>query len=299
MATISINGCDLYYEDSGGHDKPVLMLSHGLLWSTALFQHQVEALSDRYRVICYDHRGQGRSAVPKGRSVTIEACYRDAVALIEALDVGPCHFGGLSMGGFVAMRLAARRPDLLRSCILMETSADPEPPENVGPYRRLNFVARWFGLRLVTSKVMPIMFGQTFMTDPERAQERDLWRGRMTSNRTSIYKAVNGVIERAGVFHELRRITTPTLIIVGDEDVATTPDKSVRLHGAIEGSELVTIQGAGHSSSAEQPEAVNAAIRDFLGRVDARRREGDERSEAVDDGAPRAGTAGTSPDPQG
>jgi len=269
MATISINGCDLYYEDSGGHDKPVLMLSHGLLWSTALFQHQVEALSDRYRVICYDHRGQGRSSVPKGRSVTIEACYRDAVALIEALGVGPCHFGGLSMGGFVAIRLAARRPDLLRSCILMETSADPEPPENVGAYRRLNFIARWVGLRLVATKVMSIMFGETFLTDPERAQERALWRGRMISNRSTIYKAVNGVIERAGVFHELRRIKTPTLIIVGDEDVATTPEKSARLHGEIDGSELVTVKGAGHSSSMEQPAAVNAAIRDFLERVDA------------------------------
>ncbi len=297
MAILSINGCDLYYEDSGGHDKPVLVLSHGLLWSTALFQHQVEALSDRYRVICYDHRGQGRSSVPKGRSITIEACYRDAVALIETLGVGPCHFGGLSMGGFVAMRLAARRPDLLRSCVLMETSADPEPPENIGPYRRLNFIARWFGLRLVTAKVMPIMFGQTFMTDPERAQERALWRGRMGSNRRTIYKAVNGVIERAGVHHELRRITTPTLIIVGDEDVATTPEKSHRLNAAIEGSELVIIPGAGHSSSAEQPAAVNAALLDFLGRVDAERQDA-ERRDAERQDAQSTSTAKASPDPQ-
>jgi pimeloyl-ACP methyl ester carboxylesterase len=284
MATISINGCDLYYEDSGGHDKPVLMLSHGLLWSTALFQHQVEDLSDRYRVICYDHRGQGRSAVPKGRSITIEACYRDAVALIEALNVGPCHFGGLSMGGFVAMRLAARRPDLLRSCVLIETSADPEPAENVDSYRRLNLVARWIGLRLVAAKVMPIMFGRTFMTDPERAPERTLWRGRMVANRRTIYKAVNGVIERAGVYHELRQITTPTLIIVGDEDVATKPDRSERMHAAIQGSKLVVIPGAGHSSSAEEPVAVNAALREFLGSVDAA---GDPaRSAEADAGTP-------------
>ncbi|MCA9662269.1 MAG: alpha/beta fold hydrolase [Myxococcales bacterium] len=274
MAKISINGCELYYEDSGGHDKPVVVLSHGLLWSSAMFQAQVEALSDRYRVICYDHRGQGRSAVPRGRVVTIEACYRDAVALIEALNLGPCHFGGLSMGGFVAMRIAARRPDLLRSCVLMETSADPEPLENVGPYRRLNLVARWIGLRLVADKVMPIMFGRSFMTDPQRGAERELWRGRLMANRRSIYKAVNGVIERAGVYHELRRIELPTLIIVGDEDTATTPEKSRRLHEAISGSKLVLIEGAGHTSSVEQPVSVSFALRQFLDEVeDARERE--------------------------
>ncbi|MEZ4380963.1 MAG: alpha/beta fold hydrolase [Nannocystaceae bacterium] len=273
MAKISIHGCELYYEDSGGHDKPVVVLSHGLLWSSAMFQAQVEALSDRYRVITYDHRGQGRSAVPSGRVVSIEACYRDAVALIEALNLGPCHFGGLSMGGFVAMRIAARRPELLRSCVLMETSADPEPLDNVGPYRRLNFVARLFGLRLVADKVMPIMFGRTFMTDPARAAERALWRERLKSNRRSIYKAVNGVIERAGVYHELRRVDLPTLIVVGDEDTATTPEKSRRLHEAIRGSQLVIIDGAGHTSSVEQPTSVSFALRTFLDDVeDARAR---------------------------
>ncbi len=264
MAILSINGCDLYYEDSGGHDKPVLVLSHGLLWSTALFQHQVEALSEHYRVICYDHRGQGRSSVPKGRSVTIEACYRDAVALIEALDVGPCHFGGLSMGGFVAMRLAARRPDLLRSCVLMETSADPEPSENVGSYRRLNFIARWFGLRLVTAKVMPIMFGQTFMTDPERTQERALWRGRMGSNRRTIYKAVNGVVRRKACADELAAIRCPTLVLRGTEDAAIARDRALGLVEGIDGASWVEVEGAGHTSTLEQPEAVTSALRDHL-----------------------------------
>lgn len=263
MPSIQLDGCDIYYEDTGGDGREAVVLSHGLLWSTELFEAQVAALRGRYRVICYDHRGQGRSGVPRGRSVSIEACYRDAVALIEALGAAPCHFGGLSMGGFVGLRLAARRPDLLRSLILMETSADPEV--HAAAYRRLNFVARWFGLRLVADRVMPIMFGATFMRDPARAGERARWRARLTGNRRSIYKAVNGVIERAGVAHELRDITVPTLILVGDEDVATTPEKAARIHAGIAGSRLVTIPGAGHSSSVEEPEAVNAAILEFLG----------------------------------
>lgn len=189
----------------------------------------------------------------------------DAAALIEALGAGPCHFAGLSMGGFVAMRLALRRPELLRSIILMETSADPEPSENIAKYRRMNFVARWIGLRPVVGKVMPIMFGQTFMNDPARAAERALWRQRiLANNRTTITRAVDGVITRQGVHDDLEQISLPTMVLVGEEDVATVPAKAERLHQAIEGSRLVIIPGAGHSSSIEQPALVARAIEDFL-----------------------------------
>ncbi len=263
LTHVVVNGTRLWVEDTGG-DKPVLLFSHGLLWSTRMFDAQVAAFRDRFRCIAWDHRGQGQSDVPRVRCITIEDCYRDAVALIEQLDVSPVHFVGLSMGGFVAMRLAARRPDLLRSCILLETSADPEPVDNVPRYRMLNRVARWLGLGVVAERVMPIMFGRTFLTDPARTAERSEWKARLSANRRDIWRAVNGVIEREGVYDALTSITVPTLIVVGDEDVATAPAKAERIHAAIRESTLVRIPGAGHSSSVEQPERVNAAMDAFL-----------------------------------
>lgn len=263
MSYLVINGVRLWVEDTGG-EKPAMLFSHGLLWSTRMFDAQVAAFRDRYRCIAWDHRGQGQSEVPHVRSISIDKCYRDAVSIIEHFGVAPVHFVGLSMGGFVAMRVAARRPDLLRSCMLLETSADPEPQENVPRYRMLNRVARWIGLRFVAAQVMPIMFGQTFLTDPARVTERKLWKERLSSNRRDIWRAVNGVIERDGVFESLVGITTPTLIVVGDEDVATVSAKSERMQSAIRGSTLVRIAGAGHSSSIEQPALVNAAMEDFL-----------------------------------
>jgi pimeloyl-ACP methyl ester carboxylesterase len=209
--------------------------------------------------------------VPNVRSISIEDCYADAVALIERLGVAPVHIVGLSMGGFVAMRLAARRPDLVRSCVLLETSAETEPSENVPRYRTLNRVARWFGLRVVAHKVMPIMFGTTFLTDPARAVERDAWRERLARNRRDIWRAVNGVIEREPIMPELGHITTPTMIMVGDEDVATVPLKAERMHAAIRGSKLVRIPHAGHSSSIEQPGHVTAAIEAWVGRLEDER----------------------------
>lgn len=270
MSSVRVNGTALYFEDTGGPGETVLM-SHGLLWSCRMFEAQMAALRDRYRVIAYDHRGQGRSAPEPGRVVSIETVTEDAIALIERLGVGPVHFCGLSMGGFVGMRLAARRPELVRSLVLIETTADPEPPENVPRYLRLAWVAEWLSLRLVATPVMKIMFGRTFLEDPSRAAERERWRGLLLQNRPDIVRALRGVVEREGVAHELAQIHCPTLVIVGEEDVATVPAKSERIRDAIHGATLIRIPGAGHSSSVEQPERVSAAIGAFLDGLPARR----------------------------
>lgn len=268
MPTLEINGTRLYYEDTGGPGEPIVF-SHGLLWSGRMFDAQVAALRSRYRCITYDHRGQGRSDVPAVDAIDMETVYEDAVALIQRLGVAPCHLAGLSMGGFVGMRIAARRPELLRSLMLLETSGDPEPAHNVPRYKLLNFIARWVGLRPVAPKVMRIMFGRTFLEDPARAALRNEWRQQLVSNRREIWRAVNGVIRRRGVYEELPRISTPTLIVVGEEDVATVPAKAERLHAAIRGSRLVRLPRGGHTSTVEEPELINAALTQFLNEVAA------------------------------
>ncbi|MEO3414825.1 alpha/beta hydrolase [Roseovarius sp. CAU 1744] len=263
MPHVSLNGVKIHYTDSGG-DGETIVFSHGLLFSGAMFEAQVAALRAGYRCITFDHRGQGGSDVTED-GYDMDTLTEDAAGLIRALDAGPCHFVGLSMGGFVGMRLAVRHAGLIRSLTLIETSADAEPADNVPRYGKLNFVARWIGLWAVIGRVMPIMFGQSFLSDPDRADERARWRKAILSNhRIGITRAVNGVIARDAFEAELSGITQPVLIIVGDEDVATVPAKSERMHAAIAGSRLVVIEGAGHSSTIERPEAVNEALTSFI-----------------------------------
>ena len=110
------------------------------------------------------------------------------------------------------------------------------------------------------------MFGRTFLTDPVRALERREWRARMSGNhRLGITWATTGVITRNGIASELDRIRVPTLILVGDEDVAVPPVHSQRLHERIADSRLEIIPRAGHTSTVEEPTALNAAITNFLG----------------------------------
>jgi len=271
MPTITVNGATLWYTDEGA-GPAAIVFAHGLLWSGRMFDAQVAALKDRHRCITFDFRGQGQSAVTAD-GYDMETLAEDAVALIEALGASPCHFVGLSMGGFVGMRLAARRPELIRSLVLMETSAEPEPAESGAKYRMLGRVVSMvgrLGMRLVMPRVMRIMFGRKFLEDPARRAERRLWKARgMENDPVGVVRALQGVIDRVAIYDELPRITCPTLVMVGDQDVATVPAKAQRIHAAIPGSRLVVIPGAGHTSSAEEPEFVNAALAEFLRTIPA------------------------------
>ena len=264
MATLRVNGTELYYEDTGpGSTGETIAFSHGLLWSTEQFAPQIAALRGRYRCIAWDHRGQGQSAADHRETIGMELVWQDAVSLLEALDVGPVHFCGLSMGGFVGMRMAARRPDLVRSLLLVETSSDPEPLENIARYRLLTRIFRHVGPWPVRNQIAKVMLGKTILTERERHSDVQRFIGIM-SRRRDVWRAVNGVIDRAGIHDELARVAVPTVILVGDEDLATPRSKAEKIASAIAHAKIVVIARAGHSSSVEQPAAVTAALASFL-----------------------------------
>lgn len=264
MPELAVNDTTLYYEDTGpGSTGQTIAFSHGLLWGTELFAPQIAKLRDRYRCIAWDHRGQGRSAADWRHTIGMELVWSDAVALLEALGTGPVHFCGLSMGGFVAMRLGARRPDLVRSLLLLETSSDPEPRENIARYRLLTGAVKLVGPRLLQGQVAPIMLARSTLADRARRDEVARWNAVM-ARRKDIWRAVNGVIDRAGIHGELSRISAPTLVVVGDEDTATPLPKAEKIVAGIRGAKLARIPHAGHSSTVEQPAAVNEAIEAFL-----------------------------------
>jgi 3-oxoadipate enol-lactonase len=263
MPLLNVNGAQIHYEEAGSGPETIVF-SHGLLMSGEMFSAQVKAFQSDYRCICYDHRGQSRSEITDS-GYDMDSLTEDAAALIRALDCAPCHFAGLSMGGFVGMRLAIRHPELLKSLVLLETTADPEPEQNKGPYRRLAFIGRWLSFRLVLNPLLKIMFGRTFLEDPDRAAVREKWKNHLLGlNRVGTSRAAHGVIDREGVYGQLSEIRTPTLIVVGKEDVATPPAKSMRMRDAIAGSVYRELPRGGHSATIEEPDAVTGAMREFF-----------------------------------
>jgi 3-oxoadipate enol-lactonase len=267
MPMIRANGTAIYYEDTGGSGTPIVF-SHGLLWSTRLFAPQVGELKKRYRCIAYDHRGQGRSADDDADAISVVTFTDDAAALIDALNLGPVHFCGLSLGGIVGMRLALSRPSLIRSLVLLDTTAEGEPSKL--KYKVLNLVVRLFGVKAaVATAIMPALHGKTALADPARAGDRHDWQDMLMANRNSIWRAVNGVLARKSMIADLGEISAPTLVAVGEEDVGTPLPMSERIAQAIPGAKLLVIPRAGHCSTLEEPEAVTSAIAGFVNSVEA------------------------------
>ena len=284
--TASVNGTGLRVEEVGS-GKQTVVFSPNPFTNRGLFDAPVAALSRDYRCLRYDHRGQGDSGFaasqPSPDLLGTEGLYDDAVALLDQLGVDRCHWVGSSIGGFVGVRLAARHPDLVRSLVLIGFSTRRLSRADL---RQINMMigmvraSRLLGpvgtamLRRVTEQVMRNMLGRAFMSDPARADDRELWRQRfmtlLVPEAAPMFRAVFG---HPGTPPELlARIQAPTLIIAGEDELAQFDEAHNDLRQAqrvIPDARLVTVPGAGHMVLVEQPDAGTAALTEFIRGVDA------------------------------
>ncbi len=271
MPHADVHGISFHHTDTGPPpgrpDAPTVVMGHGLLFSGWMFEPQVEALRDRYRCVTVDWRGQGRTPAAPDLAADMDALTGDLVALLDHLGLDRVHYAGLSMGGFVGMRLAARHPDRVRTLTLLDTSAGPEDPDKIARYRLLARVYRWFGIGAVRRAVEPIMFGPALLGSARRDEVVEPWVATLrTVDRRGMRAAILGVTDREPVLAELGSITAPTLVVVGADDVATPVAKAQVLVDAIAGARLEVVPECGHSSTVERPEVVSALLADHLDR---------------------------------
>jgi len=265
MPTMRVRGADLHYEDSAGMGEPILFL-HGFLFDGRQFDAQVAALRDRYRCVTVDFRGQGRSAPGRG-GYQVEQHVADVLTVIRTLGLAPVHLVGLSMGGFVGLRIAARQPDLLRSLTLLNTSAAAHARTKFPKQLLLAAIARATGVRVrpIVAGVEAELYGPAFRADPARAPVREAWRQRWArADRAALVRTLLGFMIRPDVRDELGGVSVPTLIIAGAVDASLPPVHSRDVHARIAGSTLVELPEVGHSSPIEDPAAVTRAMEEFL-----------------------------------
>ena len=268
MPTFTRDGAVLHYTDTGTPDgrpeAPTVFFGHSLMFSGWVFGPQIAALRDQYRCVAIDWRGQGDSPASKD-GYGMDTLAEDAIALIGSLGVAPVHYVGLSMGGFIGQRIAARRGELLRSLTLLDTSAGPHDPAKLGRFKLLSRTYRFTGIGPLRGAVVPLIFGPAFLADPANKPVLDEWERRLRRcSRSGISKAVMGVANRTGVEHEIAAISVPTLVVVGADDANTPPPVAQRIVERIPGTRLQEIPACGHTSTLEQPDAVTRLLRAFL-----------------------------------
>jgi 3-oxoadipate enol-lactonase len=252
-----------YVEHGVGGAGPVVLL-HGFPLNGAMWDELVPALADRYHMIVPDLRGHGATEAPDGPYETADHA-ADVVALLDRLGIERAAIVGLSMGGYIAIQLMVRAPERIGAVVLADTMGRGDSEERRQARAAQAEVIRKDGLDAFADLVLPRMFA------PSVFSERPALVGRFSQTITSqrphaVIAALQGLASRPEMLDALADVVLPTLVVVGSEDAATTPDDARELASVIRGAELVVLQGAGHMSCWEDPAEFSAAVRGFLDR---------------------------------
>lgn len=263
MSKLNIKGIELAYDEAGA--GPAVVLLHGFPFNRSLWREQAELLAPNFRVIAPDLRGHGETTVTAG-PVTMAAMARDVVGLLDALEISEAAVCGLSMGGYVSLALYRLFPARVRALVLADTRAVADSKEGRQNREQQAQKALLEGMAPIADAMLPKLVAPvTVAKRPEVvARVREMI---LKTDRTGAAAAQRGMAQRTDHTDFLSHITVPTLIIVGKYDQLTPVAESEKMHELIAGSRLEIIEGAGHVSNIEQPEAFNRVLADFLAKL--------------------------------
>ncbi len=250
---------EVSYTEEGPADAPVVVLSNSLGATRGMWDPQVPALAERYRVVTYDARGHGESPAPEG-PYALDDLVDDVLALLDRLGVRRAHVAGLSLGGMTAMRLAAREPARVDRLVALATSAKPDPQ---------GFLDRAAAARAGgTAPLAPTVVSR-WLTPGYAAEHPDLvarLEAMVAGADDEGYALCCEVVAAVDLREDLGRITAPTLVVSGAEDPALPPPHQQAIADGIAGSALVSVSPGAHLPNLEQPLQVTGAL---LGHLDA------------------------------
>ena len=243
---------------TGREDGPVVVLSNSLGSTYKMWNPQVAALEERFRVVRYNIRGHGGSPVPDG-PYSIDDLADDLVALLDRLGVGRAHLVGLSLGGMTALRVAARDAERVDRLAVLCTGAQLPPAS--GWTDRATTV-RSGGSGAVATAVVERWFTPKYLSaHPEVRQAAEAM---VTATAAQGYAACCEAIAALDLRDELASITAPTLAIAGADDPATPPPKLEEIATGVKNGKLLVVARAAHLANAEQPGIITPALIEHL-----------------------------------
>jgi 3-oxoadipate enol-lactonase len=259
---LQTEGVELYYELHGPEEADVLVLSNGILMSTASWAFQTPALSARYRLLLYDCRGQWQSDHPPG-PYTMEQHADDLARLLDGLGIERAHIGGISYGGEISLMFALRHPQRTRSLIVADAVSYIEPQLGI-------IVEGWIEAAqsgeagAFFDATVPWNFSPRFI-----GAHLDLLAEARSRYERLDYPAMIRLCEcflALDVTQRLEEIAVPTCVIVGEQDILKGREYAEIIAGRIAGAELHVVPRAGHATCWEQPQVFNSIVLGFVGK---------------------------------
>lgn len=266
MPHAQVNGQELFYVDSDpAGDKPPVVLMHGFLMDHRMFDPLLPALADRYRVIRIDARGFGQTPWD-GRPFTLYDGAADCMALMDHLGVTRAVLGGMSRGGYLALRAALLHPERARGLLLMSTRVGVDPPEVRAIYEQ---VAALWGTaeagEAIIQRNADAIIGPESEVGAERAEWLPRWR---LYDPKAIAAGIRAMVEQDDLTDRLGELEMPALVVHGDADVGIPISYGEALvSGLPDARGLVRVPGAHHAAVMTHAEVVKSPIRAFIDAV--------------------------------
>jgi len=259
---ISVNNIIAGYTDEGPENAPVIIFIHGFPFSKEMWNKQMEALRENFRVIAYDVRGHGNSYSGTD-DFTIELFVKDLLSLMDVLEIKKSVLCGLSMGGYIALNAIENHPYRFESLILCDTSCKADSPEAKDKRMKAIDDILENGIeKFADDSVKNFFAPDSFSTKKELVAEvREIM---INTSEKSVIKTLLALSKRKETCSKLSEIKVPVLILVGDKDKITPPEAAQFMHEEINGSVMSIIKNAGHLSNLENPGQFNELLKRFL-----------------------------------
>lgn len=246
----------------GPEGAPVVVLIHGLGLNSACWQWTAPALSDRYRVLCYDLYGHGTSAGPP-QTPDLALFSQQLASLLDHCGIVSATLAGFSLGGMIARRFAQDLPQRTTALIILHSPHKRDAAAQAAILKRVD-QARTTGPQSTVEAAL-----ERWFTTPFRAENPDMMdtvRDWVTANDPAIYHTIYRVLAEGidEIVAPTPPITCPALIITGDQDYGNGPDMTHAIAAEIPGAQALILPGLRHMALAEAPEAINRPVRQFL-----------------------------------
>jgi 3-oxoadipate enol-lactonase len=259
MPRIAVNDINLYYEFHGPEDGEVIVLSNGIMMSTASWFFQTEALSKHFRVLLYDCRGMWKSDHPDG-PYSMEMHADDLAGLLDALGIKKAHIAGISYGSEISLVFALRHPGKTKSLVVIDGVSEVPLLLKLQSYP-WKLAGERNDAELLFHTSVFLNFGEEYLTRNEALLPASL--ANFAKLDLSSFVKLMNAFTTYNITDQLGQISCPTLIVVGEEDAIKGRKMAQIMVERISQAEYVVVPGAGHALCLDKPEPLNTLLLGF------------------------------------
>src|ERR1051325_545385 len=261
MPFVALHGCVHHYQCAGRDDRLALLFANSLSSDLRIWDDLTERLSGQFKIIRYDHRGHGLSDAPPP-PYSAEELAGDVIALLDHLEIRQAVLCGVSVGGLIAQAAGVKYPERVRALVLSDTG--PRIGSIDSWQQRIEMI-QTDGVVSIEKMTMERWFSVGFRE--RRPADARGYANMLRQTSTDGYVGTCSVLRDGDLRDAVKNIRCPTLVLCGEEDIATPPELSRDLTSLIPGAKFSLIEEAAHLPCVEQPAAMAERMLEFFREV--------------------------------